>query len=300
MMQIRQGETPMRHPLRASNRAAAVLRQGAQALGLGLALLLAACANQQGGNNSAMPGNSGGPRSGDRQASTNDGRPAGDPRESAKVHTELAFGYFQRGQMAVALEEVRIALNARPDYFLAYNVLGLINMDLGDNVKAEDAFHRALTIAPNDSDTLNNYGWFLCQTKRERQAIPQFMQALKDPLYATPVKPYLNAGVCSQRIGDDAAAEDYFRKAFSLDPANPGALLNLGELYLKRSDLVKARFYAERLNKSYDPSPQSLWLALRIERKAGDLASETSFATQLRRRFPNSAEYQRLSQGQFE
>ena len=290
----------MRHPLRASGPAPAMFRRGAQALGLGLALLLGACTTQQGGNNSAMPGTSGGPRSTDRQVSMNDGRPTGDPRESAKVHTELAFGYFQRGQMAVALEEVRIALNARPDYYMAYNVLGLINMDLGDNVKAEDAFRRALAISPNDSDTLNNYGWFLCQTKRERLAIPQFMQALKDPLYSTPVKPYLNAGVCSQRIGDDAAAEDYFRKAFSLDPANPNALLNLGEFYLKRNDLVKARFYADRLNKTYDSSPQSLWLALRIERKAGDHASESSFASQLRRQFPNSAEYQRLSQGQFE
>lgn len=276
-----------------------VTRKGAIAFAaLGISLLLGACANQ-GGGTPGMPENTGGPRS-ERAPSLSDGRSFGDPLESAKVHTELAFGYFQRGQMAVALEEVRIALNSKSDYFQAYNVLGLINMDLGDNAKADDAFRRALSISPNDSDTLNNYGWFLCQTQRERQAIPQFMAALKNPLYATPVKPYLNAGICSEKINDVAAAEDYYRRAFSLEPGNPATSMRLSDLYYKRNDIEKARFYIDRVNKSYDPTAASLWLALRIERKAGDRASESSYAAQLRRRFPNSAEFQRLQQGQFE
>lgn len=270
------------------------------AAALSLTMLLAACATS-GGGDTAMPANTGGPRSSERTPSLNDGRGGiGDPIESAKVHTELAFSYFQRGQMAVALEEVRIALAANPNHFMAYNVLGLINMDLGDNPKAEEAFRRALQMAPNDSDTLNNYGWFLCQTKRERQAIPQFMQALKNPLYGTPAKPYMNAGECSQKIGDEVAAEDYYRKAFSLEPGNAGVMLRLSELYFKRNDMEKARFYSDRLNKAFEPSAESLWLALRIERKAGDRASESSYASQLRRRYPKSPEYLRLQQGQFE
>lgn len=236
----------------------------------------------------------------DRLVALNDGRSFGDPVESAKIHTELAFGYFQRGQMAVALQEVEVALRSKADYYQAYNVMGLIQMDLGQNPKSEEAFRKALSIAPADSDVLNNYGWFLCQTRREREAIPQFMAALKNPLYSTPAKPYLNAGICSQRIGDDTAAEDYFRRAFSLDPGNAAAMLRLGELYYRRDDLTKARFYADRLNKNYDPSPPSLWLALRIERKAGNRASESSFAAQLRRRYPDSPEGIKLQQGQFE
>jgi type IV pilus assembly protein PilF len=260
-----------------------------------LCLALGACADQ-GGSKSAIVG---GPRDGDRLVAR-DSRPFGDPAESAKAHTELAFGYFQRGQMAVALDEVNIALKSKPDYYQAYNVLGLISMDLSENTKAEDAFRRALAIAPNDSDTLNNYGWFLCQTKREREAIPQFMAALKNPLYATPSKPYLNAGVCAEQMGDSAGAEDYYRKAFSLDPGSPGAMMHLGDLYYKRNEMDKARFYVDRLNKNFDPSAVSLWLALRIERKSGDRVAESSYAAQLRRRFPDSPEYQKLQQGQFE
>lgn len=258
-------------------------------------LALGGCASNSSGNGNA----NGGPRSGDRLVSM-EGRSFGDPLESAKAHTELAFGYFQRGAMAVALDEINVALKSKSDYYQAYNVLGLIYMDLGENSKSEDAFRRALAIAPTDSDTLNNYGWFLCQTQRERQAIPQFMAALKNPLYSSPSKPYLNAGICSEKINDVVAAEDYYRKAFSLDPANSGAMLHLGDLYYKRNELDKARFYIDRLNKSYEPSAGSLWLALRIERKAGDRVAESSYAAQLRRRYPDSPENQRLKQGQFE
>lgn len=288
--------------MRDTLRLPAQARTAMRAAGLMLALLLAACANNRDGGNLSGQQQQGNTttRTQERLVSMNDGRPGGDPAESARVHTELAFAYFQSGQMAVALDEVKAALNSNSNYFMAYNVLGLINMDLGDNPKAEEAFRRALSIAPSDSDTLNNYGWFLCQTQRERQAIPQFLAALKNPLYGSPAKPYLNAGICSEKFGDSVSAEDYYRKAFSLDPGNAGAMLRLSELYYRRNDFEKARFYADRLNKAYEPSAESLWMALRIERKLGDRASESSFAAQLRRRFPNSAEYKRLQQGQFE
>ena len=47
------------------------------------------------------------------------------------------------------------------------------------------------------------------------------------------------------------------------------------------------------LMRKIDPTSEVLWLALRIERKLGDAESESRYATQLRRRFPASNEYQR-------
>ncbi len=256
------------------------------------AVLAAGCANPDGSSSQSS-------RQSSEQVPSR-GAEQGDRMESARLRTELGFNYFLRGQMAVALEEVRSAIESNRNYAPAYNVLGLIHMDLGQNALSEEAFKRALTLMPGDSDTLNNYGWFLCQTKRERESIAYFLQALKDPLYPTPYKPYLNAGTCSQRSGDEAAAEGYFRRAFDLDPGNASTMLKLGELYLKKADVEKARFYTDRVNKNLDPTAESLWLALRIERKSGDRASEASYAAQLRRRFPNSQEYLRLQQGQFE
>jgi type IV pilus assembly protein PilF len=257
-------------------------------------IALAACAAPDGSSPSS------GRQQPSEQAPSRGQGEVADRMESARLRTELGFNYFLRGQMAVALEEVRSAIESNRNYAPAYNVLGLIHMDLGENPKADEAFKRALALVPGDSDTLNNYGWFLCQTKRERESIALFLQALKNPLYPTPYKPYLNAGICSQRAGDEAAAESYYRRAFELDPGNPSTMLRLGELYLKKAEYEKARFYTDRINKNLDPNAESLWLALRIERKVGDRASEASYAAQLRRRFPNSPEYLRLQQGQFE
>jgi type IV pilus assembly protein PilF len=49
-----------------------------------------------------------------------------------------------------------------------------------------------------------------------------------------------------------------------------------------------------------DPGPEMLWLLLRVERKLGNQSDEQSLMTQLRRKFPDSAEYQELLKGNFE
>jgi type IV pilus assembly protein PilF len=48
------------------------------------------------------------------------------------------------------------------------------------------------------------------------------------------------------------------------------------------------------------PSAESLWLALRIERKTGMRAAEQTFATQLRRRFPASDEFRKMQRGAYD
>ena len=87
-----------------------------------------------------------------------------DPRNRARIHTELASAYFERGSMGVALEELRTAISADPNYATAYSVLGLVHMDLHENAIAQRNFERALALSPNDPDINNNYGWFLCRT----------------------------------------------------------------------------------------------------------------------------------------
>jgi len=64
--------------------------------------------------------------------------------------------------------------------------------------------------------------------------------------------------------------------------------------------VADARKHVSRYNKLVTPTAESLWLALRIERKGGERVAETGYATQLRRRFPGSPEYQALQRGQFE
>src|SRR5688572_1404019 len=107
-------------------------------------------------------------------------------RTRARVHTELAGGYFELGNMSVALEEVKEALRSDSNYGPAYNVAGLIYAELKEDRYANENFQRALRINPLDSDANNNYGRFLCDRKREQEAIKYFQAALRNPLYQTP------------------------------------------------------------------------------------------------------------------
>lgn len=223
-----------------------------------------------------------------------------DERTRARIHTELAAGYYEFGNMSVALEEVNIALRSDPNYSPAYNVAGLVYSSLKEDRLAEQNFQQALRINPLDSDANNNYGWFLCQRKREAEALKYFADALRNPLYQNPDRTYVNAGICARQQGDLPAAEQYFQSALKMRPSQPQALYNLAELAYARGDFPLAKQHLDRLLKVTQPNAQVLWLGLRVERKLGDRSSEESYAYRLRTNFPQSREAQALLAGEYE
>lgn len=222
------------------------------------------------------------------------------PRNRARIHTELATLYYARGNMSVALEELRTAVAADPSYATAHGVFGLVYMELRENALAEESFERALRYAPDDPDINHNYGWFLCQTGRERDAGPYFRRALGNPLYATPARSYAAAGVCALRAGDLRTAEDNLQRALRIEPGLPVALLQSAQLRYRQRRYDDARRLLAQHAKVAQPSAESLWLGVRVERRLGVRAAEQSYAAQLRRRFPNSPEFQALQRGNYD
>ena len=218
-------------------------------------------------------------------------------RERARIHTELASGYFELGSMGTALEEVREALKGDPGYGPAYNIAGLIYAELKQDKLAHENFQQALRIDPLDSDANNNYGRFLCERKRVDEAVRYFLAALRNPLYRTPERSYVNAGVCLRRRGDFAAAEDYFNRALKLQSAQPQALYQLADMAYTRRAYPQAKEYLIRLEKVSPANPELLWLAVRVERKLGDRDAAASYSTQLTRSFPQSKEARALQAG---
>jgi type IV pilus assembly protein PilF len=220
--------------------------------------------------------------------------------ESARIHTQLAAGYYEIGSMGVALDEVKEALRADSNYGPAYNVAGLIYGQLQETRLAEQSFQRALSINPGDSDALNNYGLFLCSRGQVEQGMKQFMSAVRNPLYATPERAYVNAGICSRGAGNAAGAADYFQSALKLRPNQSQALYHLADMAYAGGDLAAARGYLGRLAQTGVMTADVLWLGTRVERKLGDRNAEASYARQLRNRYPNSAEARALNAGKFE
>ncbi len=225
-----------------------------------------------------------------------------DPRARAKIHTELASLYFQDGNLAVALEELGVAIHADPGYAPAYNVRGLVRAYLRELTLAEEDFKKALGLASNDPEINNNYGWFLCENGKPRQAISYFLNAIKNPLYTTPDLAYANAGSCAVKAGDLEGAENYLTTAIRLNgPAALASRIHMANLQYAKGNLGEARkVLADALRVMEPPTPDALWLGLRIERKLGNREAESSFAAQLRGRYQESREYQEFLKGNFE
>ena len=230
---------------------------------------------------------------------SSDPQPLTRSQASAKIHTELAAQYYERTQFGIALEEIAKALQAESGYAPAYNVRGLVHMALREDKEADEDFRHSLQLDINDSDAHNNYGWFLCQRGRERESIKQFMAALKNPLYTTPGKAYLNAGLCSKKAGEMKDAEEFLQRALILQPNMPEALMGLAELSFANGDLAGAKSSFMRFERSSAAflTSENLWLAVRIERGLGDKNAEESYSLQLRKRFPDARETQLLLYG---
>lgn len=223
-----------------------------------------------------------------------------DQQIRARIHTELASGYYELGNIGVALEEVNIALRADPNYGPAHNVAALVYTQLKDERLAQQSFERALSINPLDSDANNNYGLFLCERKREEEAIKYFLAALRNPLYQNSERSYVNAGVCSRRRGDLSGAESYFQSALKLRPNQPQALYQMADIEYLRGNFAEAKRYLGRFTQVATANSEVLWLGVRVAKRMGDRDSEASYALQLRKNFPNSNETRALEAGRYE
>lgn len=221
-------------------------------------------------------------------------------RLRARIHTELAANYFDIGNVAVALEEVKEALRADQNFGPAHNVAALVYTQLKEDRLAEASFQRALSINPADPDAHHNYGNFLCERKQEREAIKHFLAAVRNPLYATPDRSWVNAGLCARRSGDAKSAEGFFQQVLRLRPGQPQALYQLADMSYARGDYGEAKDYLNRLMQAAASTAEALWLGVRVERRLGDRNSEASYALQLRNKFPNSRETRALIAGQYE
>lgn len=215
----------------------------------------------------------------------------------ANLRAELAAGYYERGQMDVALQELVEATKLDPTNPKIYNVYGLVYATLGQDAEAARNFRKALELAPNDSEFRQNWGWYLCTHGQAKEALPEFEMAVRNPLYKSPEIALINAGRCAGSLGENQRAEVFFKRALSASPNNPQAAFSLSQLAYKDGRLAEARALMKPVMQDTNPSPEALALGMCIERKLGDRNTEASYISQLKNRYPDSAETKSIATG---
>jgi len=217
----------------------------------------------------------------------------------ARLRIELAAAYFEQGQTLVALDEVKQALLADPDFADAYNLRGLVYLRLNELPLAEQSFQRGLALRPNDADTLHNFGWLRCQQSRFDESDQLFKQAIDTARYAQPGKTWMARGLCQLRAGQPQQAQASWQRALVLDANNPSAAYQLALLHYKRAEFGVAQSYMFKLNAGNSANAQSLWLGVRIERQLNRPDAVAALGSQLRLRFAQSRELIAFDKGDF-
>ena len=129
-----------------------------------------------------------------------------------------------------AFGEMEEAIRLDPTRAPSYSEMGFVQMARGRRGEAEEAFRKAVALAPRDVGTRLAYGTFLwSQGQRASDAEAQFLEALKiDPDHEGLNRAY---SVFLLTTGRMAQAEPYLKKVAALSNT-PAAQLSLADYYL--------------------------------------------------------------------
>jgi type IV pilus assembly protein PilF len=208
----------------------------------------------------------------------------------AEINARLGLNYMQQGSYDVALEKLKRALEQDPNLPAAHHYIAALYNTIRNFDLADQHYRRAVRLSPNDPALLNNYGVFLCEQTRYREAEERFVRAAGISGYQQPDEAWQNAAFCMLRIPDQDKAERYFRRALDINPLLPVVLYQLSQLNHDAGEQMHARAFLQRYEAIAPHSAQTLWLGVRIERALDNLPAADDYARQLREQFPRAEE----------
>ena len=219
--------------------------------------------------------------------STSKGRDA-----AREAYVQLGIGYLQQGQTERAKVPLKKALELDSSDADANAALALVFQVEMEPELADQHFKKALSSRRGDARILNNYGSFLYEQKRYKEAYERFEQAAADNLYPERSRVFENLGMTAVMLGDREAATLHFTKALRMDRQLPRALLEMAELSYEDRHYVPSRDYYDRFSQLSEQNARSLLLGTRLAKIYDDRNKAASYGLQLKRLYPGTPEYQ--------
>jgi len=194
-----------------------------------------------------------------------------DPRRQVEAPTrvskkaqrafQLAMEESEKGNRLKAIEYLEKAIRAQPDYFEAYNDLGIQHQKLRQWTQAIQAFRRAIE----------------CRSDS--------------------IKPYLNLGLVYWEQGEIQSAIECFESARKLDDGSMMAHYALGQLYFRTQNYVKAQGHLEIATRLNPKEARSAFLLLaQLEVLSHNPGRAKEYLEVMLRYFPSDPEALKLQQ----
>ncbi len=215
-------------------------------------------------------------------------------KDAAADNIQLGMAYMQEGNLPRAKEKLDRALKEDPSNANVYSVYGLFYERLGEQKKAEESFHTAMHVAPDDPAQLNTYAGYLCRQGRVDEGVTKFVQLARNAMYRTPQIAYTNMGVCLRSVHRDDEAASAFRRALGMKPDDAEAVFQLSDLDLAHGRALEARERLDRFMTTHPATPDLLLLGVQASRKLGDDEGVQKYSKILRADYPGSPQTQSL------
>jgi type IV pilus assembly protein PilF len=212
--------------------------------------------------------------------------------QAREAYVQLGLGYLQEGNSERAKVPLRQALELDSSDASANAALALVFQAEGEVSLAEAHFKKALGSQGSDARILNNYGSFLFEQKRYKEAHEMFQKSAADPLYPERSRVFENLGITALALGQRDEAGQYLERALRLNSKQPRALLEMAELSYEDRQYVPARGYYDGFSQLSEQTARSLLLGIRLATVFQDKNKAASFGLQLKRLYPGTPEYQ--------
>lgn len=228
-----------------------------------------------------------------------------DPGKAVQVRTQMAAEYIRTGDLDSAKRSLDEALKIEPRNSMTNMMMGVLLQQEGSPINLEKAdayFARAISQDPKNAQARNNYGTYLYQVKRYNDAIKQLSIAGSTLGYEQRFRALENLGRIYLIQGDVANAEKTFKQALQVNRDSTVSMIELAEIfYLQKKINLATQVYEQFVLKvgQQNQGARALWIGLRIARANDDKTGMYVLVNQLRTLFPNSQEFQRYLQLQF-
>jgi type IV pilus assembly protein PilF len=211
-------------------------------------------------------------------------------RDRASSRTTLGQAYIREQNPAAAIRVLEEAVKLDRYNYDAWQTLALAYMNQNVMDRSEEAFQRALSLAPDQADVHNNYALLLLTLERNEEAIKHFEIALQDFTYRSPILAMTNLGYALYLEGRYAEALDHLTMALSTTPSLCQALYNRGLVYrnLGESDLALADFQ-EAIDYCDDRLGSAYLQAAEIMIAGGDIYGGCQYLSVLAQKNPHSS-----------
>ncbi len=219
-----------------------------------------------------------------------------DNKGAAKANVDLGVAYMQQNNLQTAKDKLDRAEKQDPKNPEVYWAKASLYERMNMPKDADRSYHKAMDLAPANSNIVNTYAVFLCRQGEIDRALPLFDKVIADKLYQTPYAAAANAGMCLRDQKRAADAKRYFERAVEMGPGFSDGVVGLGDLQINQGDPTGAMHTVDAFIKTGTRSADVLVVGVRAAVAQRDCNAAQRYAVLLRVQFLNAAQTTNLPQ----